>query len=105
MSAVSTAKRYQMPSKRLILQRLGELEGKMKELRSDIEEHYKPKDIIIKNDFSDIEIQFFENGWAVISQNNDEFTNISLGSYPNARWRVIEEALQFAKSQQGESKC
>lgn len=31
-----------MPSKKDILFRLGELESKVKELRADIEDHYKP---------------------------------------------------------------
>lgn len=44
----------------------------------------------------DMEIEFHETGWAEI--HSDEGC-ISLGCYPNKRWDIIEQALNYAKSQ------
>ena len=58
----------------------------------------KPK--IFKSKFSDMEIEISEGGWASIEQHRE---TITLGNYPNARWELIEKALEYVKSKENES--
>lgn len=55
----------------------------------------KPKDKIITDEFSDLSAEILENGWVTLSQTGRE--NISLGKYPNARFKVIEKLLEDVK--------
>jgi hypothetical protein len=42
----------------------------------------------------DLKIEVFKEGWTVISEDK---AVISLGKYPNARWSLIENALEYVR--------
>ena len=58
------------------------------------------KSKIFKRKMCDLKVEVIENGWANIIQDDDK--TMSLGKYPNKRWEVIEEALNYVKK--GEKK-
>lgn len=57
----------------------------------------KPKDKIIKDPLSDLYAEIYDNGWVVLKNQDDKEVYISLGIYPNARFRIIERMLEEVK--------
>ena len=89
-----------MASKKNIINRMNQLEQELKNLKEDIEEHYKePKDNIcfFESKYSDLNIELIENKWGIMQQNRDFIT---LGVYPNERWKIIERALEYVKNRE-----
>lgn len=85
-----------MPSKKTLIRDLNEIKSKLKLLEEGMNEHYEPKDIIIKDENSDLYIEILSNGWTSIKTDYGE--NISLGKYPNKRFEILIKMLEKVKS-------
>jgi len=56
---------------------------------------------IFKSKFSDMFVRITDEGWTDLAQEESNDA-ISLGKYPNARWELIEKALEYVKKIKGE---
>ena len=54
------------------------------------------RDKIIQNEFSDLSAVILHNGWVTLISDIENI-RISLGKYPNARFRIIEKILEEVK--------
>jgi hypothetical protein len=61
--------------------------------------YYKKKqeNKIFTNELSDLSIEFIKDWAVIIQEDGEDSRNVSLGKYPNARWEIIEKALEYAK--------
>jgi superoxide dismutase len=53
------------------------------------------KDKTFTNKFSNMRIEVYGTGWTILENDNEH--TIVLGNYPNARWELIEKALEYVK--------
>ena len=58
------------------------------------------KDKKFISEFSDLEVNINESGWCSLTVDNVHgSTTIILGCYPNERWSILEQALDYVKAQ------